>query len=212
MRTIGLLLVFLVEIVRGIREHEEWERRVPAGIQEAVDKLGTGKLIRYSILGAEHALNHFAPEEALKIIDKALEIMTAQSGRSANDDSMTAALYHVRGRALDAIGDPVASESLIKAFRLYDELGDKAHAIEAALTSVQSRASIGSFKIWLWNGLGLPSLQKRALAVATPGSSEAGWLLCQEVTAANLQKALAIAKATGDEKLETWVLGRWDDG
>jgi len=114
----------------------------------AVDHLGSEKLVRYALLAAEKALASHAPNEALALTGRAIAIKKSRRVNAGKDDSETAALYYIRGSALCALGDGAGAEdSMIRAFDIYEALGDKNDAIRVALTRVPRQMRAGSYQV-----------------------------------------------------------------
>jgi tetratricopeptide (TPR) repeat protein len=198
---------------------------------EAESVLGTGKLVKYSLLAGEKALAAYAWEEALAHFQRGLAAKEGQSpvgallaaplgsqGRASPAptgqaaDAETAALLFGLGRAQGAmLHREEAWASLNRAFGYFVEAGDIARAVAAAealgLILLPSRYVAGT------------ELITRALALVTPESHEAGHLLsCYgrllgrlgggDYNAAQeaFGRATAIAERQGDPALEAQTL------
>ena len=180
---------------------------------EAEPVVGTDKLVKYTLLAGERALETYAQEEALEhflrgLIAKGVDV----EGAMPVPDAEAAALMFGFGRAQAATlgrqGLDVAFESLSRAFDFYVETNDVAHAIEVAEYPMQV----------LPGYRGGVELMGRALQLVHPESPEAGRLLSRYVLVMGLEEgdyqgateafesALAIAQRTGDVALEIRTL------
>ena len=187
---------------------EEQAGELAYHFQEAVAVCGTEKIVRYSLIAGERALDSFAYEQALTHFNRVLEIKEGQA-----DDAETAAALFGLGRAQAATLDrqqfvDVASVSLSRAFDFYAATNDIAHA-----------ASVAAYPLPTLPGHRVAGeLVARALRLMPLDSPEAGRLLSRYVLVLGLEEgdylgameaydgALAIAHRTGDAALEMRTL------
>jgi DNA-binding CsgD family transcriptional regulator/tetratricopeptide (TPR) repeat protein len=134
---------------------------------EAAAVTGTEKLVHYSLLAGERALDTYAPEETLIHFERAL---TAKEGQPA--DAETAALLFGLGRAQAAVLPPQrvqeAMDNIRRAFDYYIQAGD-----------VNSAVAVAEFPLSTGVGMlsGAGDLISRALPLVRPASPAAGRLL-----------------------------------
>ena len=180
---------------------------------EAAKVAGTDKLVKYTMLAGERALEAYAHEEALEhfqrgLIAKGLDV----DGRTPLPDAEAAALRFGLGRAQAAtLGRQqlnVASASLGRAFDFYADANHVAHAVSVAEYLVAPRVGNRVSE----------ELVARALRLVPADSLEAGRLLSIYVLVMGLeeadysgaieafQSAIAIAQRTGNEALERQTL------
>jgi DNA-binding SARP family transcriptional activator len=197
----------LEELYGGQLESHAAELAHHFAAAEAV--LGADKLVRYAMLAGEAALAAYAPEQALQHFERAL----AARGERAMDDEAAELLFGL-GRAQLAILPPgeigSAVTSLRRAFDYYVEAGNAARAVAVAAyplpLSLRFRYTEAGRVI------------AGALALVSPDSPEAGWLLAQhgwftgfiegdyDGAQRALQEALSIAERERDGALEQWTL------
>ncbi len=171
---------------------------------EAAPVTGTERLVRYSLLAGEHALDEYAFEEALSFFQRAL---AAKEGQPTETE--TASLLFGLGRAqanMLRMGD--ARASLTHAFDYYVEVG----AVDRAVAVAEYPMDIGN--------TGVPELVVRALELVPPDSHASGRLMSQYGYHAGqrrgddqgaqeaFDRALAIAQREDDQVLEMWTLAR----
>jgi tetratricopeptide (TPR) repeat protein len=171
--------------------------------------LGAGKLVHYSLLTGEQALNSYAYEEALAYFQQRLE---AKEGQPM--DIEAAALLFGLGRAqlvtLDLfLQAEVVVDTLTRAFDYYEASGNVAQAM--AIAEYRLAATSARF-------VGATQLIDRALALVPPDSHAAGRLLSRTIrmvgadennypaAASAAERALTIARREQDEALELWTL------
>ena len=180
---------------------------------EAEPVVGTGKLMKYTMLAGERALEAYAQEEALGhfrrgLIAKGLGV----HGSAPAADSETAALLFGLGRSQAAMLGrqqlDVAFASLSRAFDFYAETDDVAHAVGVAVYPMQPLPGLRV----------AAELVARALQLVPSDSPEAGRLYSRYVLVMGLEEgdyqgameacdsALAIAQPTGDLALEMRTL------
>jgi tetratricopeptide (TPR) repeat protein len=165
--------------------------------------LGTGKLIRYSILAGEKSLAAHAYEEALQQFERAL---TAK-GVDARDSEAAQILYGL-GRAQVATVErheaqrPV--DTLERSFQTFVETGDTSQAMEVAAYPMEAVSGITR----------MTHLREAGLKLIDSDSAEAVKLLGQFATAAvieesdesrgieSAEQAIQMARRLGDEYLE----------
>jgi predicted ATPase len=180
---------------------------------EAEPVVGSGKLMKFTMLAGERALEAYAQEEALEhfrrgLIAKGLDV----DGSAPAADSETAALLFGLGRAQAAtLGRQqldVAFASLSRAFDFYAETDDVARAVGVAVYPMQPLPGLRV----------AAELVARALQLVPRDSPEAGRLYSRYVLVMGLEEgdyqgameacdsALAIAQRTGDLALEMRTL------
>ncbi len=130
---------------------------------EAETLLGSGKLVRYSLLAGERSLGAYAYEEAASHFGRAL---AAKEGQPM--DGETAAALSGLGRSETAVvqGEEAVGH-LRRAFDFYVQARDIAHAVAVA----------GATFPGMPGREGMAPIMERALALVSPGSIEAGRLL-----------------------------------
>jgi DNA-binding CsgD family transcriptional regulator/Tfp pilus assembly protein PilF len=174
---------------------------------------GIQKLVHYSLLAGERALNSYAHEEAVVYFQRGL---AAKEGQPVDSD--TAALLFGLGRAQAAtleqheMQDAVAS--LSRAFDYYAEVGDLPRAAAVAGCALRSHAG---------QRIGAIRLVARALDLVPRDSPEAGSLLAQYGLILGMEngdyngaqqafgQALAIAQREQDLALEMRTLASASD-
>ena len=174
---------------------------------EAEAMIGSGKLVKYSLLAGERALALYASEEAVAYFQRALD---AKEGQEM--DAETATVLFGLGRAQGAGGNqmvPVAGVSLRRAFDYYNESGDVNRAVAVAVHPLRSVAGYSG---------GMGQVTVRALELVPPGSRQAGFLLSRlgqflgreegniEGAYEAFGRALAIAAQEQDPNLEMQTL------
>jgi tetratricopeptide (TPR) repeat protein len=157
---------------------------------EAAAVTGTEKLVRYSLLAGERALATYAHEEALTHFQRALE---AKEGQPV--DAETAVLLFGLGRAQLATRERYQTQEAVinlrRAFDYYAEVGDVDRAVAVAEYPV--RATLGVT-------VGEAELIRRALALVSPDSRQAGRLLSAY--------GLSLYQETGDYEGAQEAFGR----
>ena len=137
---------------------------------EAAALLGTGKLIRYSVLAGESALAAHAPEQALSYFERAL----AAKGEEPMDDETAALLFGI-GRAQLAVLPihelEAAITNLRRALEHYAAAGDIGRAVAVAAYPLPL-----SLRFGYTDAAGLIA---RALTLVSPDSHDAGRLLAE---------------------------------
>ncbi|MCH8234817.1 MAG: protein kinase [Chloroflexi bacterium] len=127
--------------------------------------LGPDKLIHYSILAGEQALDTAAPGAAVPLFETALNAIG-----DGEVDARRARIMWGLGRAKSNIGLSDAEEAwqyLVSAFDYYERSGDVEHAI-----------AIATYPIVYMNVVtNSVNLAKRALNLVPPDSHDAGWVL-----------------------------------
>jgi DNA-binding SARP family transcriptional activator len=212
-----------VSTTRRVRWHAEIAQalqKLPAGdddgapaqllhhLREASALLGTAALVLNTVEAAERALDRYAAEDALAMIDRTLAITREEDGDRIDDE--VAELLRCHGRALAQMTRvEEAANDLRRAFDHFEETGNNARAVRSALTRViRSPASC-----WLTWAVG--DLVERALELAVPDSEEHGWLLacsgCEpgrdhESGGEQLRRALEIARLCRQPTLEILAL------
>jgi tetratricopeptide (TPR) repeat protein len=133
---------------------------------EAMPMIGPEKLVRYSLLAGEYALNKYAPEEALSHFERAL---AAKEGQPV--DAETASLLLHLGRAQVAILPrqriQEAMDNLNQAFDYYVQVGDVDSVIAVAELPLSTTAGVLS---------GVYELISHAMTLVAPDSLAAGRL------------------------------------
>ncbi|MFQ6030213.1 MAG: AAA family ATPase, partial [Dehalococcoidia bacterium] len=140
---------------------------------QAEASLGSDKLIHYSLMAGNRALEAYAWEEAMTHF---------QRGLGAKEDHLidsdTASLLFGLGQAQSAFLERrqsgIAVATLSRAFDCYLEIGDIARAINVAM---QPLATAHTAQV-----AGAGQLISRALALVPIDSLEAGYLLAREIT------------------------------
>jgi len=175
---------------------------------QAEPVLGPVKLVRYSLIAGEQALQKYAWEEALTLFQRGLSARANQSV-----DSDTAALLFGVGRAQENGGPnnirQEAFGNLVLAFDYYCGVGNVLKAVEIAEFPIP---------ITLWRIDGLTQLIPRALELVPPDSLTAGRLLTRYGNVLGIQQgdyeeakgafvnALEIAQRQNDPALEIRAL------
>ena len=175
---------------------------------EAEPVLGTGKLVRYSLVAGERDLGAYAWGEALEHFQRGIE---AIEGVAMN--AQAAALWFGLGRAqlatLPRQRWQEATDSLRRAFDYYAETGDVDRAVAVAEHP---------FSTLFGSQTGMVQITSRALALVPPGSPQGGRLFSRhgillvtetgdfEGAQEAFDKALAIAHGVGDATLEMLTL------
>lgn len=158
-------------------------------------------LVERTLRAVDEAVDRYAPDEALRIIESTL---AAWERQRLVIDARLAALFQRRGRAYTDLQRPMeARESLVRAFDLYAEAGDERGAVDVALTPAYERAGPAT---WLTSvgggGRGVSELRERALAWLSADSPERAALLIHRGSRADLREALALARRSADRRLE----------
>lgn len=185
---------------------------------EAEPVAGTDKLMKYTLLAGERALETYAHEEALAHFQRGLTARDLDGeGSTPVPDAEAAALLFGLGRAQAAAFGraklDVAFASLSRAFDFYAGTNDIAQAVEVAVYPLMilqgRRGAVGPVT--------------RALRLVPSDSAEAGLLLSRYALFKGLQEgdyqgameafdsALAIAQRTGDVALEMRTLAHSTD-
>jgi DNA-binding CsgD family transcriptional regulator/tetratricopeptide (TPR) repeat protein/DNA polymerase III delta prime subunit len=185
---------------------------------QAASVLGAGKLVHYSLLAGEQALNSYAYEEAMAYFQQGLE---AKEGQPM--DAETAALLFGLGRAQMATRDlfdqgAVVVATLSRAFDYYEASGDIAQAVAIAEYRIVATDICQSTEtLPVQQSVGA-RLIDRALALVPPDSHAAGRLLSRRIRILGIdegnypaaqeaaERVLAIARREQDEALELWTL------
>jgi tetratricopeptide (TPR) repeat protein len=188
-------------------------------VLQAESLVGPERVVHYSLVAGENALDGHAFDEAEQIFSRALAIKEPSVGTESKPietlpaDADTAAILFGLGRA-QAATLPLyrlreAVNSLSRAFDFYSETGD----VELAITVAEH-----PFPTTAGHATGRPQLIARALEIVPPDSLQAGRLLSiygqvlgQEMgdTAGSQDasdRALAIAEREGDVALEIRTL------
>ncbi|MCH8281267.1 MAG: protein kinase [Chloroflexi bacterium] len=181
---------------------------------EAQTVLGAQKLIHYSLLAGQHALDGFAFEEAVAHFERGLTAKgLADSGMEPAADEEGAALLFGLGRARVATLPVYELEGAVsilrRAFRYYAQAGDLEQAVAVAAQPLPPAAG---------SRTGMAQLISDALKLVPASSLEAGRLLSiqgrvlsqeegeYESSRGAFDQALAIAQREGDEALELRIL------
>ncbi|MBT3996022.1 MAG: DUF2791 family P-loop domain-containing protein [Chloroflexi bacterium] len=175
---------------------------------ESQTVVGSNKVVSYALLVGEQALGSYAWSEAKSSFQKALD----SQGASTDERTRSRILFGLGKSELQTLTYPEIQKGWNKvseAFFILDELGDAESAVSVA---VQSR---GFTPFWLHS---TKAVFERALELSPENSVESGQLLRlfsaavryedeDSTTSSNaLQKALDIAKSSGDTQLETGML------
>ena len=185
---------------------------------EAEPILGTGKLVRYSLLAGERALASHAYEDALTHFEGGLVARdialsgTKAASQAAPDEEAAALLFGLaRAQSATVVGQQLveAFANLGRAFDYYAEAGNVAQAVAAAEFPIVTP----SYRI-----PGVTELTARALALVPADSHEAGRLLSRyggflgtegndyEGAQQALVQAISIARREGDMPMEVQSL------
>ena len=176
---------------------------------EAQTVVDAERLVKYSKMAGERALDIYAWEEALGHFQRAL---AAKEGQDI--DAETAAILHGLGRAQSAVAISLDErqegfDNLSRALDYYVDEKDAPQVMAVAGPSIIA----GQIK-------GLTRFITRALTVVSPDSHDAGRLLSRFGVAAAqdtgddavaqdaFRKALVIAQRENDAALEAWTLSR----
>ncbi|MDP6716083.1 MAG: protein kinase, partial [SAR202 cluster bacterium] len=167
---------------------------------------GPEKLIRYSIMAGNTALENYAYEESLTHFGRALDSKEGQ-----DMDGETAAILRNLARAQASLFlESETVESVTRAFEYYETVGDVANAV----TLVENAHSV-------WEVRQLAGILGRAVNLARTASYPAGRLLSTYgfslgITSTDLgtaekvlQSALDISRAENDIALEMRTLAIW---
>jgi DNA-binding CsgD family transcriptional regulator len=165
------------------------------------------RIVEYCGRAADDAMERYAPDEALRIIDMTLDAWK-RIGRAF--DARVAPLLHRRGRLCTELMQPIpAKENLVHAFGLYLEDGNRGAAIDVALTP--SLENPGG-QVWMSSvgggGRGVSELRERAFALVAAGSRDHAMLLQQRGSRADLRTALGFTRTAGERRLEAKVLSQ----
>jgi len=195
---------------------EEHAAEIAHHLAEAVTVTGSERLVRYSLLAGERALDAHVPEEALDHFQRAMAAKGGQSGSTPallETDAEMAAINFGLGRAqvatLERHKMREAVASLSKALDYYVQCRDVPRAV-----------AVGQYPIPPLPGqrVGLTQLVARALAMIPADSHEAGGLLSRYGRVIGIEeadhegareiagRALAIAQREGDLRLEMRTL------
>lgn len=182
---------------------------------ESVSDAATKKLITYSLLAGQQALDAYAHDEALDYFERAL----AASGVPTNGidramDIETASLLFGLGRAQSAKGQ--LREAWVNIGRAFDYYIDSGN--------VENAVAVAEYPVLFTSGLSNATrFVETALTLVAPDSHEAGRLLSRYGLLRNLEtgdfemaqepfsRALAIARREGDEVLEMRTLANAAD-
>ena len=194
------------------RDSQDHAAEIAQHLAEAVTVTGSERLVRYSLMAGERALETHAPDEALDYFQRALEAKHGQSGAGGSErdmDEETAALMFGIGRSqlatLERHEMREAVSSLSQALDFYVQGRDVVKAV-----------AVGEYPLPPLPGqrVGVTQLVARALAMIPPDSHEAGGLLSRygrvigveegdyEGAQETAGRALAIAQREGDLQLE----------
>jgi DNA-binding CsgD family transcriptional regulator len=172
----------------------------------ASERKTASRLVNLTLRAAEEALMEYAPERAIRLLDRTLSLVDTTGGLAAVRSDL-AALLHLRGRAFHESGRPEGQEDLIRAFELYTQVGRTQNALEVALTHSHFRFRDAAIEVSLQSGP-VEELRRKALTVVQPGSLDEGRLLSRGWDRRGWEKALSIARREHDQALETWTLAR----
>ncbi len=188
---------------------EEHAAELARHYAEGAAVTGSEKLVRYSLIAGERALESYGYEEALPLLQRAIS-----ARGNAGDEGETGRLFFGLGRAqagMGRLGDAV--ESLTRAFDHYDRGGDTAHATAVAKYPVIAMPGVQ----------GLTKLISRALELVPDDSVEAGELLSRHIRPLAVEngdyagaqqaavRALRIAERENDTALEMRTLAEAGD-
>jgi tetratricopeptide (TPR) repeat protein len=173
---------------------------------QAESVLGTEKLVRYSLIAGERALETYAYEESADHFRRGL------SAKDHMEDEETASLLYGLGRAEAALLNiDEAAGCLSRAFNYYQKNQNIDGALDAAgvpFTGTRGRALMAP-------------VVERALEMVEEDSIKVGWLLAEQgrFLGADVgdydrachafERALAIARSNADKRLELRVLTNW---
>ena len=161
--------------------------------------LGTEKVIHYTLLSGDQALNRAAPEQALGYFESARSAM----GDSKSDSQAARVLFGLGvSQTLTGNRDD-AGDNLRQSYETYRLLGDTDSALDVAI-----------FPFPAFHHPNYSPMIRDALTVAPPGSVAQGLLLSKGGSLrskdfdSDFEEALEIAQHHGDRSLEMWTLGR----
>ena len=198
------------------RDSEDHAAEIVQHLAEAVTVTGAERLVRYSLMAGERALESHAPDQALDYFQRALQAKQGPSGfgnaGQGMDDEMAALMFGI-GRAqlatLERHEMREAVASLSQALDFYVQGRDVVNAV-----------AVGEYPLPPLPGqrVGVTQLVARALAMIPPDSHEAGGLLSRYGRVMGVEegdyegaqetsgRALAIAQREGDLHLEMRTL------
>ncbi|MCH9017966.1 MAG: hypothetical protein IIB89_09440, partial [Chloroflexi bacterium] len=175
---------------------------------QAVPVLGNERMLRYTLLAGERALDSYAWEEAVEHFTRGLEAKNVDPiGQAPADDAEAASLLFGLARAKSAnfrFGPGYIHQAVANfrsAFEYHVQAGDAERAVEIAQSP--PRVPVGE------RG-GLADVMEVALGIAPPGSSVKGQLLANHgwiagieeidypLSTRSFQEALEIARDNGD--------------
>ena len=173
---------------------------------EAQTVLGTGKLVRYSLLAGERALSARAYEEAAAHFQRGLEargVALASTEPAGNEEeaALLSCLAQAQIGSLSALGGIPALTTFTRAFDYYVSVGDVDQAVEMAVNHMPLNTGA--------------TLMEKALGLVAPGSHDAGRLLSLTIVTQrseydraqeSVTGALAIARQGHDQGLEMRAL------
>ncbi len=204
---IHVQIVEAIEMLYTEQIHEHYSELLHHSI-ESQTVIGSNRVVSYALLVGEKALGSYAWSEAKSSFQKALD----SQGASTDERTRARILFGLGKSELQTLKYPEIQKGwnrVSEAFFILDELGDAESAVSVA---VQSR---GFTSFWLHS---TKAVFERALELSPENSVESGQLLRlfsaavryedeDSVTSSNaLQKALVIAKSSGDAQLETGTL------
>ena len=175
---------------------------------EAQNVIGTEKLVRYSLLASEHALDSYAYEEGLIHIERALAAKEGQPD-DAEKARLLFALAIAKSATLEYHQLQEVVDAVRAAFELSVEIGEVSQALDIAEFPFAT----------IWGNSGESDLIARALTLVEPDSQRAGRLLARYGRILQLEKneyenamealrhALVIAQCGSDLALERQILG-----
>ncbi len=176
---------------------------------QGVMLVGTEKMLFYSRLAREHALENFAYEEALEHFERALAVSKDQP-LDLQQDQMLHGLGRAQVATLPRNHVSQAIATLTRAFDFFVESGDLDKAVAVASIPIEG--------FGFGHRTGIGSNIERALALVEPDSLHAGLLLSWhgrvtgmeegnfEAAEDDFGQALKIARELGDAPLELWTL------
>jgi len=197
-------IVGAIEELHGDRL-DEYSGELALHCEAATGLVGSDKLTRYSQMAGRRAMSSYAYEEGRSYFE--LAVSTQAAGLS---DGEMADLWFELGEAYSYTWQPrKAIASLTRAFELYMTTDNVPKAIHTASTGMG--AGIGDAPEQV-------EFYERGLALATPGSREAGVILNEYASALEKQdgdypgavaaarEAIAIAEHVGDQLLHAMAL------
>jgi DNA-binding CsgD family transcriptional regulator len=183
----------------GPHVHELLRHRVEAGPAG-----GTEGIAQAAVLCARRSREQCAPELAVRELGPALSaVESAPSSPSRRREA--ALLLYLLAQALDDLGNPRASEYLVRSYDLYESLGERRKALEVALCPTHRSIAFWGALMSVPMGLN-KALRVRALALVKPGSRDEGRLRAQFWNPKDMKRALAIARRCRDVSTQIWCL------